>query len=130
MTIEKKEMINTAEDTLKKGEELFDAGDYSSAVKYFEKSAQEGETNAFLRLADCFLYGKGAKTDKGKAFNLYTQAAQEGNAEAQYILSLWYSDGINQPADLQKALFWCFKALQQGHSEAADYFLQLKGEDV
>ena len=57
------------------------------AVQYFQKAADQGETNAMVNLAAAHIDGRGCPKDLAKARSLLTVAASKGDAEAAQLLS-------------------------------------------
>lgn len=58
-------------------------GDYVTAFQYFDASAQWEYLPAIYRLAVRCEDGKGTKTDKQKAYDLFRQAAKQGHLRSQ-----------------------------------------------
>lgn len=103
----------TVEELCKLGNDAYDAGDYTKAVKWYKKAAKQGDDNAQRRLGWCYAYGKGVKEDYEKAFEWYEKSAVQGNAEAQIGLGLCYNYGRGVKQDYAKAFEWYKKAAEQ-----------------
>ena len=121
------------------GKKAFDAGDYSTAFRYWHTSADQGEANSQLELARLYREGKGTNKDKVVASLYFTLAAQqqikvaakeqqdlvedfskEELTLAQKLVASWEPiDVRNGPevteltAEEKKALRW-FKAAEKG----------------
>lgn len=61
--------------------------DRSEAVKWYHKSAGQGDALAQVRLGLCYEPGKGVTKDRSEAVKWYQKAAARGNKEAQERLS-------------------------------------------
>ena len=56
--------------------------DYSEAVKWFLKAAEQGNINAQLALGSCYYYGLGIAKDYFEAEKWWRKAAEQGSDEA------------------------------------------------
>jgi TPR repeat protein len=110
----------TRDEAYKKGMELFDAGNFQEAARYFQKLADTGSKEGQFQLGVLYLDGAGVPQDSKKALDLYRQSAEQGYDEAQYVLGLYYKDDlppiVNASADLKKSAEWLRKAAEQNHS--------------
>jgi hypothetical protein len=92
--------------------ELYDYGqgmpqDYSQAVLWFRKSAQQGNAFAQFDLAARYSHGEGGvPKDDAQAALWLRKAAEQGLADAQYILGVSYYLGQGVPQDYGEAYFW------------------------
>lgn len=79
------------QDTLKsqqdfqKGEDCFEQGDYSEAVKWYLKAAEQGNSSAQVNLGAMHAEGWGTPRDFQEALFWYRAAAQQGDAVAFLI---------------------------------------------
>ena len=92
--------------------------DYTKAVKYFQKAADQGLANAQDQLALCYYYEKGIGQDYGKAAQWWQKAADQGQTNAQYNLGFCYKNGQGVPKNPSKAAEWFQKAADQGYQKA------------
>lgn len=69
------------------------AKDFTEAVKWYTKAAQQGNAEAQYSLAWCYGHEQGVAKDLTEAFKWYTKAANQGNADAQYCLARCYGEG-------------------------------------
>ena len=85
--------------------------------------------NAILTVADGYFYGKGAKKDYNKAFELYEKLAKQENLVAQKRLVEYYSDAKNPKKDAEKTLSWQERIAKKGDAETqyqlGKYYLTL-----
>lgn len=61
-------------------------GDFSDAVFWFQKAAEQDFAPSKYRLGWCYEYGQGVAKDKNKARSLYEQAAEQGHEDAKKAL--------------------------------------------
>jgi TPR repeat protein len=88
------------------------------AVKWYQKAAFQGVTQAQLTLGLKYLSGQGVTPNDSEALLWLRKAAEQGEAEAQYQLANLYREGRGTPRDLLQAGKWYRKAAEQGHSVA------------
>ena len=85
--------------------------------------------NAILTVADGYFYGKGAKKENDKAFQLYEKLAKQENLLAQKRLVEYYSDAKNPKKDAEKTLSWQERIAKRGDAETqyqlGKYYLTL-----
>ncbi|MCB1919850.1 MAG: sel1 repeat family protein [Candidatus Competibacteraceae bacterium] len=120
----KKTFGSDRQDTLKsqqdfqKGEDCFEQGDYSEAVKWYLKAAEQGNSSAQVNLGAMHAEGWGTPRDFQEALFWYRAAAQQGDAVAFFNLGVMYVEGQGVPHDLQEALKCYRKAADQGNALA------------
>ena len=96
-------------------------GDEAKALFWWTKAAEQGYTEAMLKLGDFYEYGgEYIDGDEVKAAYWYTKAAEKGYAHAQYLLGYCYESGEGVAADKTKAVYWYNKAAEQGHEYAKE----------
>ncbi len=91
---------------------------YQSAIDYYEKSANKGNTHAMLNLGRLYYSGKGIKQDYAEALKWYKKAAHIGSAIAMYNLGYMYLKGLGTPKSKQNSLQWYKAAASQGYNKA------------
>ena len=92
--------------------------DYSEAVYWYRKAAEQGHIEALFSLANCYNYGRGTAHDYHKAKALYEKAAEQGHIEAQYHLGRCYKKGFGTSPDPCLAFQWFLKSAEQGYALA------------
>lgn len=97
------------------------AKNYTRAVKYFRKAAEQGYAPAQNMLGICYEYGRGVEQDYAKAVEWLRKAAVQGHALAQFNLGYCYYLGRVVEQDYAKAVEWYRKAAVQGYAEAQVY---------
>ncbi len=60
--------------------------DKEQAVKWYRKSAEQGNADAQCMLGWCYYNGEGVATDAAEAVKWYRKAAEQGHAEAKDAL--------------------------------------------
>lgn len=92
---------------------------YPEAVRWYQKSSDNGDKDAQNELAFLYFVGNGVNQDPVKAFELFSQAANSGLAIAQYNLGIMYytGNGVEQ-VDLAKSYAWLNLAASNGYQDA------------
>lgn len=75
------------------------AGENQFAVKWFRKSADQGNAEACEVLGNCYYEGIGIERDRERAFYYYTQASNAGRSSAKRICALMLLQGDGVPQD-------------------------------
>ena len=60
--------------------------DYTQAVYWYQKAAEQGTVSAQYNLGICYEKGEGVTKDKAQAISWYRMAAERGNAKAKKAL--------------------------------------------
>lgn len=68
----------TAEELGTKGNEYYFAGNYTKAVEYFQKAAEQGHAKAQHNLRVCYKNGYGVPKNYSEAEKWYKKAAAQG----------------------------------------------------
>ena len=119
--------------------EMYEIGDknyrkknYSEALKWYRKAAEQGNAEAQINLGGMYLYGKGVPQDNSKAVKWFRKAAEQENAMAQKNIGWLYEQGKGVPQDDSEAVKWFRKAAEQGDEEARAYlgWMYEKGRGV
>lgn len=87
-------------------------------VYFLEKSANQGNHNALMKLAWIYMYGVGVDSNHVKSIRFYTQAAEDNNIKAQYLLGDFYNEGKYVEQDFIEAFKWFKLAAENGHDQA------------
>lgn len=88
------------------------------AAEWFRKAASQGDSEAMLKLAECYRKGEGVVRNVGKAKEWYTKAADHGNAEGMRELALHYMRGGDWVEHHRSAPYLLTKAAALGNVEA------------
>ena len=92
--------------------------DYKEAVKWFTKSAEEGDRRGQSLLGVCYYQGKGVTRDYKEAVKWYTKSAEQGYWNAQCHLGNCYYEGEGVTKDYKEAVHWWMMSANQGSAEA------------
>jgi TPR repeat protein len=104
------------------GEYLREKGDQAGALKYFEKGAKRGWSDALTNLGLAYRNGEATNQDPVKAFECFSTADRKGNYSATYQkdptlamvnswnLYLFYRDGVVVESDPKQAFLHCKNA--------------------
>ncbi len=95
-----------------------DSSHWQEGLKYAELAAKQGDREAWLLLAQAYLYGRGGARDYPRARYWFERAAQQQSAAAAYGLGLMYKSGYGGPRDPAMAYNWFVQAAQKGHADA------------
>lgn len=100
------------------GVAAYKAGDYSTALKEFRASAEQGNAKAQVGLGGLYYKGLGIPQDYSQAALWNRKAAAQGDAKAQFNLGLMYEGGHGVPQDYTQAARWYRLAAEQGNISA------------
>jgi TPR repeat protein len=80
--------------------------DFTEAVKWFRKAADQGYAKAQALLGSMYFLGHGVPQDNTEAVKWFRMAADQGEADAQAVLGHYYRDGQDTPQDYAEAVKW------------------------
>ena len=100
------------------GMSFYQKQDYAEAVKWYQKSAEQGHAKAQFRLGGCYYYGLGVKKNVVEAVKWYRKSAEQENAKAQSSLGFCYYHGYGVSRDYAEAAKWYQKSAKQGDAGA------------
>jgi TPR repeat protein len=103
------------EEWTQKGREYYSSENYTEAVKWYRKAAEQGNANAQYNLGMMYDNGSGVEKNKVEAVKWYRKAAEQGYANAQYNLGVMYECGSGVEENEIEALKWYRKAAEQGN---------------
>lgn len=117
-TSPKKQQTNfTPQQMNAKGKEACDNSDYAEALKWYKKSAQQGNAVGQYELGYMYEMGCGVKS-YSEAVKWYRKAAEQGDSKAPYRLGWLYQNGYGVAKDSFEAVKWFRKSAEQGNSDA------------
>ncbi len=102
------------------GLEAADRGDYRTAVKEFQLSAERGDVKARYSLGVMYQLGLGVPQDDHEAVHWYRLAADQGGAVAQYNLGEMYAEANGMPQDYIQANMLLTLSAKQGYEPAKE----------
>lgn len=103
-----------ANDFLDKGKAEFFKDNYSQAVKWYKKAADQGGYEAQELLGFLYALGQGVPQDYKQAVKWFQKAAKQGYKHAQFTLGQSYFNGRSVTQDYKQAFKWHTKAAEQG----------------
>jgi hypothetical protein len=92
--------------------------DYATAIKYYEKAAELGNSTAMYNLGIIYANGQGVKQDYATTIKYYEKAAELGNVTAMYNLGIIYDNGQGVKQDYATAIKYYEKAAELGNATA------------
>ena len=87
-------------------------------MKWYLKSAAQGNTRAQNNIGCHYQNGLGVQQDYSKAHMWYERAAKRGDPNSQEGLGELYENGWGVPKSLPRAIGWYRKAADQGNKTA------------
>lgn len=103
---------------LQAGRLAFFAGDYATAFKEFNASAETGDSSGQYLAGEMLVQGRGIPKDARRGMALLEAAAASGHVGAQSLAGALYAFGQDMPADYTKALTYLRPAAQAGDMNA------------
>ena len=94
--------------------------DYVEAVRWYRKSAEQGDAQAQCNLGFMHQKGQGVKQDYFEAVLWYRKSAEQGNAGAQLNLGVSFMNGQGVKQNFEEALLWFRKAAAQGDADGKE----------
>jgi len=87
------------------------AEDDAEAVRWYRASAEQGNAEGLIGLADMYAKGEGVEKDLAEARSLYEKAADAGQDRAARVLAAAYEDGgLDVEPDAGQAAYWASRA--------------------
>ena len=93
--------IDEIENALVAADMLFESGDESGALEYYQKAADLGSPEAMFNIAMMYHQGIAVRSDDNMAMRLLARAANAGSADAQFYLATAYESGLIPTDDSQ-----------------------------
>jgi len=87
------------------------AEDDDEAVRWYRASAEQGNAEGLIGLADMYAKGEGVEKDLAEARLLYEKAADAGQNRAARVLAAAYENGgLDVEPDAGRAAYWASRA--------------------
>ncbi len=80
--------------TIEQAHAIYNAQDYTNAIKFYTILAQEGDVDAKTSLAFMYQNAQGCERNDAKAVELYKQAAEASQPYALFNLAILYMHGL------------------------------------
>ncbi len=84
-------------------------------VAFLLTSAEAGNKDAYIFLADCYRNGWGTQQDPEAAFRWFKVGAEAGDTECMIGLARCYEEGFGVAADPESSFRWDLAAAEAGH---------------
>ena len=92
--------------------------DFSKAVKWLRKAADQSNVQAETALGYCYATGQGVAKEQTEAAKWYRKAAEQNFAPAEFNLGNCYANGQGVAKDDAEAVKWYRKAAEQNFAQA------------
>jgi len=92
--------------------------DLETALQWYRKSAENGNSDAMNNLAVMFVLGEGVAPDVNEAAKWYLNAAEKGNGNAMFNLAALYDDGHGVTKSPKLAVTWAMRSILTGTANA------------
>ena len=102
--------------------------DYPAALKEFQASAANGNSEAQFYLGQMYVRGLGVNQSDTEAQRWFRSSAELGNGKAQFNLGLMYYSGQGIRKDMELAYFWFLLSIKTDNTEVHD--LAVKNRDI
>lgn len=70
----------------------------AQAIKWLQKAADEGHSDAQTNLGSCYMHGRGVPLSVDKAVKMYRKASAKKNVNGMYNLGVCYRNGLGVKA--------------------------------
>ena len=108
---------------LHKGMKAYESGDYSTALREWSPSAEQGLPFQQLMLGNIYnVGGGGVQKDYKEAMKWFHRAAEQNEELAQYSLGLMYYKGHGTSQDYKESAKW-FRKAAENENDLAQYML-------
>ena len=107
--------VLTARKMYDKGRAAYDKKDYTEALEWYRKAAEQGFASAQNNLGTMYHEGAGVPQDYNEAVAWYRKAADQGLAAAECNLGNMYRRGFGVKRNNKEAVKWIRKAADQGY---------------
>ena len=98
----------------------YDRNDLSTAARLYRLAADQGHSQAQIRLGMMYAFGRGVTRNAVEAVKWYRLAAAQGELHAHTLLGAMYEAGQGVEGDLQKSYMWFALAAEGDPSRIAD----------
>lgn len=105
------------------GKTAYDKGDFKTALRLWELSANRGIGEAESFVGSLYHSGQGTKKDYKKAMRLYLKSAKQGISRSQLAIGAMYADGHGVKKNNIVARMW-FTIAQINKHEQADQYIE------
>lgn len=112
-------IVDEAKLNFERGEEFYKEGNYTEAMKWFLKSAEQGNADSQKKLGLMYANGYGVLQDPVMAEMWFLKSVEGGDADKQYSLGLIYENGYyGITRNYSEAVKWYRKSAEQGNADS------------
>ena len=108
----------TPEEMFQRGKAAYGAEQYTEAIEWYSKAAEQGHPEAQCNLGVHYIKGEGISKNWTEAVTWFRKAAEQGNSRAQFNLGLCYSRGEGVAQNWAEAVRWYREAAEHGNDKA------------
>lgn len=131
----------TTREMFEMGNSFYDKGNYTEALNWYKKAAENGYSDAQSELGFMYLNGEGVTVNKPEAVKWLRKAGENGDALAQQAVGYMYKNGDGVPKNLSEAQKWfrmaapkfydlSKKLMNSGNKQCVDFFETLIDMDI
>jgi TPR repeat protein len=91
---------------------------FTEAVSWYRKAAQQGNVDGMRALGSCYRHGEGVSEDATEAMKWFRKASDQGDSDADSDIGGLYHNGHGVPKDDAAAVAWFRKGASKGSSYA------------
>ena len=95
------------------GQSFYDKGNYTEALKWYKKAADNGSSDAQSELGFMYMNGEGVPINKSEGAKWLIKASENGDIMAQRALGFMYKNGDGVPRNISESNKWLGKASSQ-----------------
>ena len=95
------------------GQSFNDKGNYTEALKWYKKAADNGSSDAQSELGFMYMNGEGVPVNKSEGAKWLIKASENGDIMAQRALGFMYKNGDGVPQNISESNKWLGKASSQ-----------------
>jgi|TARA_B110000263_G_C15249815_1_gene483526 TPR repeat protein len=106
------------EEDYSRAKQLFDSGDYKTAMSAWGPLGEEGHSKSQVMLGYAYKNGMGVVKNNKTSFKWYAKAAAQGDSYAQFKVGSAYTNGEVVLGNNQTAVKWFTLAAKQGFGNA------------
>ena len=92
--------------------------DYSMALSWFSKAAEQGNWFAQFKLGEMYYYGVGVNQNYAEALKWYRKSAAQGIMKAEFSVANMYRNGEGGEPNYKLALKWYQVSAEKGFSNS------------
>lgn len=103
----------TTREMFEMGKSFYDKGNYTEALNWYKKAAENGSSDAQSELGFMYMNGEGTPVNKSEGAKWLLKASENGDFLAQRALGFMYKNGDGVPQNISESNKWLGKASSQ-----------------